>query len=57
MVQANTSKKRTYSLFRQGCMYYKALPNMPEALLRPLIERFAQLVREQQVFREIFGLI
>jgi hypothetical protein len=56
-LKANTSKKRTYSLFRQGCMYYKALPNMPDALLRPLIERFAQLVREQPVFREIFGFI
>jgi len=27
-LKANTSKRRTYSLFRQGCMYYKALPNM-----------------------------
>ena len=25
---ANTSKKRTYSLFRQGCMYYEFLPGM-----------------------------
>ena len=56
-LKANTSKKRTYSLFRQGCMYYQALPNMPEAQLRPLIERFAQLVCEQLVFREAFGLI
>jgi len=56
-IKANTSKKRTYSLFRQGCMYYQALPNMPEAQLRPLIERFAQLVCEQLVFREAFGII
>jgi hypothetical protein len=56
-LKANTSKKRTYSLFRQGCMYYKALPMMREAELRPLIERFAQLVRAQLVFREAFGLI
>jgi hypothetical protein len=56
-LKANTSKKRTYSLFRQGCMYYKALPMMREAELRPLMERFAQLVREQLVFREAFGLI
>jgi hypothetical protein len=38
-------------------MYYQALPNMPDALLRPLIERFAQLVCAQLVFRETFGLI
>ena len=56
-LKANTSKKRTYSLFRQGCMYYKALPNMLDAQLRPLIERFAQFVCEQPVFREIFGFI
>jgi hypothetical protein len=56
-LKANTSKKRTYSLFRQGCMYYQALPNMPDAELRPLVARFAQLVCEQPVFREIFGLI
>jgi hypothetical protein len=56
-LKANTAKRRTYSLFRQGCMYYQAIPNMPEDRLRPLIERFAQLVREQPVFREVFGLI
>jgi hypothetical protein len=56
-LKANTSKKRTYSLFRQGCMYYQALPMMREIELRPLIERFAQLVCEQPVFREAFGLI
>jgi hypothetical protein len=27
--KANTVKRRTYSLFRQGCMYYQAIPNMP----------------------------
>jgi len=56
-LKANTSKRRTYSLFRQGCFYYQALPNMREAELRPLIERFAQLVIEQPVFREVFGLV
>jgi hypothetical protein len=56
-LKANTSKKRTYSPFRQGCMYYQALPNMPDAQSRPLVERFAQLVCEQPVFLEAFGLI
>ena len=54
-LKANTSKRRTYSLFRQGCSYYQALPNMREAELRPLIERFAQLVIQHPVFREVFG--
>lgn len=56
-LKANTAKTRTYSLWRQGCMYYQSLPMMPEALLRPLMERFVQLIREQLTFREAFGLI
>ncbi|WP_224240420.1 IS4 family transposase [Hyalangium gracile] len=56
-LKANTVKRRTYSLFRQGCMYYQAIPNMPEHRLRPLVERFAQLVCEQPIFRESFGLL
>lgn len=56
-LKANTAKSRTYSLFRQGCFYYQALPMMPEAQLRPLMELFGQLVLEQPVFRETFGVI
>jgi hypothetical protein len=56
-LKANTAKRRTYSLFRQGSMYYQAIPNMPEHRLLPLMERFAQLVRDQPIFRETFGLI
>jgi hypothetical protein len=56
-LKANTVKRRTYSLFRQGCMYYEAIPKMPDHRLRPLLERFAQLVREQPVFCGVFGLI
>jgi hypothetical protein len=56
-LKANTDKRRTYSLFRQGCMYYRALPNMPEHRLLPLLERFAQLVSEIPFFQEILGFI
>ncbi len=38
-------------------MYYQAIPNMPEHPLRPLLERFAQLVCEQPILRESFGLL
>jgi hypothetical protein len=55
-LKANTSKRCTYSLFRQGCMYYQAIPNMPEYRLRPLVERFAQRVCEQPIFRQSFEL-
>lgn len=56
-LKANTAKTRTYSLFRQGCMYYQAMPMMKEERLRPLVERFSQLLRDQAVFREAFGFI
>ena len=56
-LKANTAKTRTYSLWRQGCMYYQALPMMPEGQLRPLMERFAQLVCDQPFFREAFGFV
>jgi hypothetical protein len=42
---------------RQGCEYYQAIPMMPEDQLMPLMERFAQLLGEQPVFREVFGPI
>lgn len=56
-LKANTSKTRTYSLWRQGCLYYQAIPMMPEGQLLALMERFTQLVCDQPVFREAFGLI
>jgi hypothetical protein len=56
-LKSNTSKRRTHSLFRQGCMLYELIPNMPEHRLRPLIENFAQNLAQQSVFNETFGTI
>ena len=56
-LKANTVKYRTHSLFRQGLMLYEHIPNWPEHRLRPLIEKFAQMLMEQRVYREIFGVI
>ena len=36
LLKSNTSKTRTHSLFRQGCMLYDLIPNMPEHRLAPL---------------------
>ena len=41
LLKSNTSKTRSHSLFRQGCMLYELIPNMPEHRLLPLIEAFA----------------
>ncbi len=50
LLKSNTSKTRTHSLFRQGCMLYELIPNMPEHRLLPLIEKFAEAVSNAGVF-------
>ena len=50
LLKSNTSKKRTHSLFRQGCMLYELIPNMPEQRLTPLMERFAEAVSNTGFF-------
>jgi len=39
LLESNTSKIRTHSLFRQGCMPYEIIPNMPEHRLISLLSR------------------
>jgi hypothetical protein len=54
-LKSNTIKRRTHSLFRQGCMLYELIPNMPEHRLLPLVERFAAMIAELPVFANTFG--
>jgi hypothetical protein len=56
-LRTSTTKRRVHSLFRQGCLLYDLIPNMPEERLRPLIERYQELLRENRVFSEAFGII
>jgi hypothetical protein len=55
MLKTNTVKRRVHSLFRQGCMLYDLIPNMPEVRLRPLMQRFALMLNEQPLFADVFG--
>jgi hypothetical protein len=57
ILKANTSKKRTHSLFRQGCYWYDALPDMRQDWLMALMREYDRIIREQPFFREVFGLI
>ena len=57
LLKSNTVKKRTHSLFRQGCMLYELIPNMPIERLRPLMERFSEMLNEQRVFKEVLGVL
>jgi len=50
LLKSNTSKTRTHSLFRQGCMLYELIPNMPEHRLLPLIQKFAEAVSGTGLF-------
>jgi hypothetical protein len=57
LLKSNTVKRRVHSLFRQGCLYYDAIPNMPELTLRPLMERFINLIAENKVTDAIFRVV
>ncbi len=50
LLKSNTSSKRTHSLFRQGCMLYDLIPNMPEHRLLPLIQKFNEAVSAAAAF-------
>jgi Transposase DDE domain len=56
-LKSNTTKRRTHSLFRQGCMLYELIPTMPEPRLLPLVQRFAEMLAEIPVFADTFGAV
>ena len=56
-LKSNTVKTRTHSLFRQGCMLYDLIPNMPEHRLRPLMERYVELLQQSRVSSDAFAII
>ena len=56
-LKANTVKRRTHSLFRQGCMLFDLIPNMPENRLRPLLERFSEYIREHRLFSDVLCVV
>jgi len=56
-LRTSTAKRRVHSLFRQGCLLYDLIPTMPEARLEPLMQQFADNMREHPVFAETFGTI
>ncbi len=57
LMKTNTSKKRTMSLLNQGIHLYEAIPYMGDEKLAPLMKSFDHIVRQQEIFRAVFGLI
>jgi hypothetical protein len=56
-LKVNTAKRRTHSLFRQGCMLYELIPNMPDARLRPLVERFGVYIDQHAALNQTFSCV
>jgi hypothetical protein len=57
MMKANTVKRRSYSLFRQGLHYYNSIPAMKSDRLKPLMARFSELLAAHAVFNLALGLL
>ena len=57
LLKSNTSKTRTHSLFRQGCMLYDLIPTMPEGRLVPFMARFAESVAQCGSFSALFAVV
>ena len=55
-LKSNTSKTRTHSLFRQGCMLYELIPNMPEHRLTPLVQKFSEYVNQNNALEKLLNL-
>jgi Transposase DDE domain len=54
LLKSNTSRTRSHSLFRQGCMLYELIPTMPEHRLAPLIAAFTKTVSQASEFSGMF---
>ena len=57
LLKSNTTKTRTHSLFRQGCMLYELIPTMPEHRLAPLMTRFAEAITSCAAFSGLFSVV
>jgi hypothetical protein len=55
-LKANTVKRRTHSLYRQGLYWYHCIPTMREEWLLPLMRAFDRIVREHTFFSQVFAL-
>jgi len=56
-IKANTEKRRTYSLFTQGTIYYGLLPGMKEREAEAMIGKFHELLLQQRVFKKVLGIL
>jgi hypothetical protein len=55
--KTNTSKKRTHSLFRQGCDWYSAIPYQRADWIDALISAFEEVLQEHQTMAGTLAVI
>lgn len=56
-LKVNTSKKRQYSLYRQGTEWYGLIPMMDGRQLRRLMKKFGELIHDHAMCRRVVGVI
>lgn len=56
-LKANTTKRRTLSLYKQGCHWYDAIPAMTDERSDLLMNAYDACLREHEELRAIFGLL
>jgi hypothetical protein len=54
-LKANTVKKRTMSLYKQGAYWYRCLPTMRDEWFERLITAYDKIVREHEFFSQFFA--
>ena len=50
-------KKRVYSLFRQGCIWFVLLPTLPEHLRARLLGAFKEILRQHQLEDDLLAMV
>jgi len=55
-LKANTSKKRTLSLYRQGLYWYACIPTMREEWLVRLMDAYECILRQERLFNELLAM-
>ena len=57
LLKANTVKRRTHSLFRQGSYWYGILPDMRADWFRSLMKNFADVLSEHATMAQLLAVI
>jgi len=56
-LKASTTKRRTLSLYKQGCHWYDAIPAMNDERFELLMNAYDQCLREHEDIQAVFGLL